>query len=110
MPYLRPELFTAPGYWAGLLQKAQLTHREPYQLRHSYASLLLMAGAHPAYLAKQLEHKDWGMIRTIYAQWVSNDNPDYRNELAVNWAKMTHIRLTAQTPKHRLLILKYLNP
>ncbi|MCY9838244.1 hypothetical protein [Aeromonas media] len=22
------------------------------------------------------------MIRTIYAQWVSNDNPDYRNELA----------------------------
>jgi integrase len=41
-----------------------------------------MAGAHPAYLAKQLGHKDWGMIRTIYAQWVSNDNPDYRNELA----------------------------
>ncbi|MFM5151270.1 tyrosine-type recombinase/integrase [Aeromonas hydrophila] len=82
MPYVRPELFSAPGYWAGLLRKAQLTHREPYQLRHSYASLLLMAGAHPAYLAKQLGHKDWGMIRTIYAQWVSNDNPDYRNELA----------------------------
>ena len=82
MPYIRPELFTAPGYWARLLRKAQLTHREPYQLRHSYASMLLMAGAHPAYLAKQLGHKDWGMIRTIYAQWVSNDNPNYRNELA----------------------------
>ena len=52
------------------------------QLRHSYASLLLMAGAHPAYLAKQLGHKDWGMICTIYAQWISNDNPDYRKELA----------------------------
>ncbi|MGL5089762.1 MAG: tyrosine-type recombinase/integrase [Aeromonas sobria] len=82
MPYIRPELFTAPGYWARLLRKAQLTHREPYQLRHSYASMLLMAGAHPAYLAKQLGHKDWGMIRTIYAQWVSNDNPNYRDELA----------------------------
>ncbi|BCS47654.1 hypothetical protein JUNP479_0317 [Aeromonas jandaei] len=22
------------------------------------------------------------MIRTIYAQWVSKDNPNYRNELA----------------------------
>lgn len=82
MPYIRPELFTAPGYWARLPRKAQLTHREPYQLRHSYASMLLMAGAHPAYLAKQLGHKDWGMIRTIYAQWVSKDNPNYRNELA----------------------------
>ncbi|MFQ2124001.1 tyrosine-type recombinase/integrase [Aeromonas jandaei] len=67
---------------ARLPRKAQLTHREPYQLRHSYASMLLMAGAHPAYLAKQLGHKDWGMIRTIYAQWVSKDNPNYRNELA----------------------------
>ncbi|MFM4917239.1 MULTISPECIES: tyrosine-type recombinase/integrase [Aeromonas] len=82
MSYIRHKLFTAPGYWAPLLRKVQLTHREPYQLRHSYASLLLIAGAHPAYLAKQLGHKDWGMIRTIYAQWVSNDNPDYRNELA----------------------------
>ncbi|MBM0511467.1 tyrosine-type recombinase/integrase [Aeromonas hydrophila] len=71
-----------PQGTGGLLRQAQLTHREPYQLRHSYASLLLMAGAHPAYLAKQLGHKDWGMIRTIYAQWISNDNPDYRNELA----------------------------
>lgn len=44
--------------------------------------MLLMAGAHPAYLAKQLGHKGWGMIRTIYAQWVSKDNPNYRNELA----------------------------
>jgi integrase len=70
------------GLLAPLLRKAQLTHREPYQLRHSDASMLLMAGAHPAYLAKQLGHKDWGMIRTIYAQWVSNDNPNYRNELA----------------------------
>ncbi|WP_429056924.1 tyrosine-type recombinase/integrase [Aeromonas jandaei] len=67
---------------ARLPRKAQLTHREPYQLRHSYASMLLMAGAHPAYLAKQLGHKDWGMIRTIYAQWVSKDSPNYRNELA----------------------------
>ncbi|MBL0675356.1 hypothetical protein [Aeromonas dhakensis] len=82
MSYIRHKLFTAPGNWAPLLRKVQLTHREPYQLRHSYASLLLIAGAHPAYLAKQLGHKDWGMIRTIYAQWVSNDNPDYRNELA----------------------------
>ncbi|MBU3823868.1 MAG: hypothetical protein H9917_03455 [Candidatus Oceanisphaera merdipullorum] len=42
---------------------------------------MLMIGAHPAYLAKQMGHKDWGMIRTIYAKWVDNENPNYRDEL-----------------------------
>ena len=72
----------APGAWANLLRRAKLAHREPYQLRHSYASMMLMIGAHPAWLAKQMGHKDWGMIRRVYARWVSNENPNYRDELA----------------------------
>ncbi|MFP2768093.1 tyrosine-type recombinase/integrase [Oceanisphaera sp. KMM 10153] len=81
-PYLNPELMPAPGAWANLLRSAKLAHREPYQLRHSYASMMLMIGAHPAYLAKQMGHKDWGMIRKVYAKWVSEENPNYRDELA----------------------------
>ena len=80
-PYLNPELMSAPKAWENLLRKAKLAHREPYQLRHSYASTMLMIGAHPAYIAKQMGHKDWGMIRTIYAKWVDNENPNYRDEL-----------------------------
>lgn len=81
-PYLSPELITTPKLWANLLRKAKLAHREPYQLRHSYASTMLMIGAHPAYIAKQMGHKDWGMIRAIYAKWVDDENPNYRDELA----------------------------
>lgn len=81
-PYARPELMTAPRAWANLLRRAKLAHREPYQLRHSYASMMLMIGAHPAWLAKQMGHKDWGMIRRVYAKWVSDENPNYRDELA----------------------------
>lgn len=81
-PYLNPELMSAPKAWANILRKAKLAHREPYQLRHSYASMMLMIGAHPAYIAKQMGHKDWGMIRTIYAKWIDNENPNYRYELA----------------------------
>lgn len=87
-PYLSPELMTAPKAWENILRKAKLTHRQPYQLRHSYASMMLMIGAHPAYIAKQMGHKDWGMIRTIYAKWVDNENPNYRNELAEKLVKL----------------------
>jgi hypothetical protein len=33
--------------WRPLLRRAGLRHRGPHQLRHSYASLLIAAGAHP---------------------------------------------------------------
>ncbi|GAA3704019.1 site-specific integrase [Oceanisphaera sediminis] len=81
-PHHNPELFTSHKSWTALLRRAKLTHREPYQLRHSYASMMLMIGAHPAYMAKQMGHKDWGMIRMIYAKWVADENPNYRDELA----------------------------
>ncbi len=81
-PFVRPELSTAPGQWADWLRQAKLIHREPYQLRHTFASQMLMVGADPIWLAKQLGHTDWGMIRKIYGQWIPNERPEYRNELA----------------------------
>ncbi|RZM77112.1 hypothetical protein C3B51_17170 [Pseudoalteromonas rubra] len=51
-------------------------------MRHFFASQMLMAGADPAWLAKQLGHKDWGMIRKVYARWVLEEKPEHRNEIA----------------------------
>jgi len=82
-PYKSPELTTAPKQWENWLRKAKLIHREPYQLRHTFASQMLMVGADPTWLAKQLGHADWGMIRKIYGQWISGERPDYRHELAI---------------------------
>ncbi|MBM7455224.1 integrase [Oceanisphaera litoralis] len=81
-PYRDPTLLTTHQAWADLLRRAGLTYREAYQLRHSYASMMLMVGAHPAYLARQMGHADWGMIRKVYAKWVADENPGYRDELA----------------------------
>ncbi|KZX00108.1 hypothetical protein JL49_13535 [Pseudoalteromonas luteoviolacea] len=99
-PYKRPELTTAPKQWSDWLRKAKLIHREPYQLRHFFASQMLMAKAEPAWLSNQLGHKDWGMIRTIYARWIVNERPDHRNEIAArlgqgNDPHVTPTRLTA---------------
>ncbi|MEG3753130.1 tyrosine-type recombinase/integrase [Psychromonas arctica] len=81
-PFKRPELSTVPKQWADWLRQAKLIHREPYQLRHTFASQMLMIGADPIWLAKQLGHTDWGMIRKIYGKWIPNERPEYRNELA----------------------------
>lgn len=77
-----PQLYSSHKAWSELLRRAGLAYRTSYQLRHSYASMMLMIGAHPAYLAKQMGHKDWGMIRTVYAKWITDEHPSYRDELA----------------------------
>jgi integrase len=81
-PYKRPELTSAPKQWENWLIAANLEHRPPYQLRHTFASQMLMIGADITWLAGQLGHCDWGMIRKIYGKWIANEKPDYRNELA----------------------------
>jgi integrase len=81
-PYIRPELCTATRQWSDWLKKAKLINRPPYQLRHTFASQLLTAGAEPMWLAKQLGHSDWGMIRKIYGHWITEERPDHRLEIA----------------------------
>lgn len=83
-PYKRPELTTAPKQWKKWLEEAGLEHRPAYQLRHTFASRLLMASAEPSWLAKQMGHKDWGMVRKVYAKWIQNEKPDYVKGLAQN--------------------------
>jgi integrase len=44
------------GVWAAALQAAGLGYRRPYDLRHSFASLLLHEGRSVIYVARQLGH------------------------------------------------------
>lgn len=53
-------------------QQAQVKYRRPHNCRHTYASTMLTAGKDPTWLAKQMGHKDWGMIRIDYARWIEN--------------------------------------
>ncbi len=82
LPYKRPELACKQGQWAEWLRVAKLIHRPPYQLRHTFASQMLMAGANPVWLAAQMGHSDWGMIRKIYGKWIAEEQPDHRLEVA----------------------------
>jgi integrase len=59
--------------WMSALKAANITYRNPYQTRHTYSSMLLSSGSNPLWLAQQMGHKDWGMIRKVYGRWISND-------------------------------------
>ncbi|WP_241521244.1 tyrosine-type recombinase/integrase [Kineobactrum sediminis] len=56
--------------WIPALKRAGVTYREPYQMRHTYASQMLSSGKNPLWVAMQLGHSDWGMIRKIYGRWI----------------------------------------
>lgn len=83
-PYKRPELTTTPKQWENWLIKAGIQHRPAYQLRHTFASRMLMIGAKIEWLAEQMGHADKGMINKIYGKWIKEDEPDYIEKLAAN--------------------------
>ncbi len=56
--------------WIPALKAAGVKYRNPYQTRHTYASMLLSAGENPLKVAQQMGHKDWGMIRKTYGRWI----------------------------------------
>ena len=56
--------------WKPALEKAGIKYRYPYQCRHTYASMMLSQGKVPMWVAKQMGHSDWGMIRKVYGRWI----------------------------------------
>lgn len=59
--------------WSPALKRAGVIYRYPYQSRHTYASMMLSKGENPIWVARQMRHSDWGMIRKVYGRWI----PDF---------------------------------
>jgi integrase len=52
---------------------ARLRSRHPHDLRHTYATILLMAHISPAYVQKQLGHHSISMTVDIYGHWIPGE-------------------------------------
>ena len=73
---LRSELFirseTGPKrYWLSALRKLGIRQRRMYDTRHTYATMCLMSGMNPAFIAAQLGHSVQVLLST-YAKWISS--------------------------------------
>lgn len=56
-------------YWAPALKRLGIRYRSPYQTRHTYATMMLMAGVTPAFAARQMGHSIQMFLNT-YARWI----------------------------------------
>jgi len=68
--------------WTLAEKKAGLHHRNPYQSRHTYASMLLSAGEPEIWVASQMGHSDLGLIRRRYGRWIEGCD-EYLGDAAV---------------------------
>lgn len=60
--------------WTPAMKKSGVRYRRPYQTRHTYASMMLSAGEHPMWVAKQMGHNDWTMIARVYGRWMPSSS------------------------------------
>lgn len=67
------------SFWELTLKQLGIRYRRPYTMRHTYATIGLMSGAKPAFLASQLGHS-LRVFFDIYAKWISSR--DDRAEIA----------------------------
>ncbi|MDE2176463.1 MAG: tyrosine-type recombinase/integrase [Betaproteobacteria bacterium] len=63
------------SYWTPTLKLLGIRYRRPYNMRHSYATAMLMAGMTPAFCARQLGHSVEMFLRT-YAKWIDGQRDD----------------------------------
>lgn len=56
--------------FARACRKAKVRRRYVYQLRHTFATWALSSGENPAWIAKQMGHKDVQVIYDHYAKWM----------------------------------------
>ncbi|WP_026287687.1 site-specific integrase [Thioalkalivibrio sp. ALJ24] len=62
----------AERVWYPLLRHLGLALRQPYQCRHTAATLWLAAGENPEWIARQLGHTNTEMLFRVYSRYVPN--------------------------------------
>lgn len=79
-------------YFQPTLKAMGLRGRDTYNTRHTFATLLLMGGINPAYIASQLGHTTTALLFSTYSKWINGaDNGAQAKAanaiLATNWPR-----------------------
>ncbi|WP_238585780.1 hypothetical protein [Comamonas sp. E6] len=69
-PWADEKRFRNP-FWVPVLKALGIRYRLPNHMRNTYATMLLMAGATPAYAAKQMGHSV-EMFWSVYSKWLDD--------------------------------------
>lgn len=56
--------------WRPTLKALGIRHRDARQTRHTFTTMCLMAGMNPAYVSRQMGHKNAKIFFEVYAKWI----------------------------------------
>lgn len=76
--YNEPWLYhriTRAAFWTTTLKRMGIRHRRTYNTRHTFATIGLMAGVNPAFMARQLGHS-LEMFFRVYAKWIDGQHDE----------------------------------
>jgi len=82
-PWMEERAFRR-SYWTPALKRLGIRYRPPNNMRHSYATMMLMAGRKPAWCAKQLGHSVEVFLRT-YSKWIEGEEDDREMAELEDW-------------------------
>jgi integrase len=74
-PWTYVKITDVRSFWKATLTKLGVRYRRPYNMRHTYATVGLMSGVKPGFMAGQLGHS-LRMFFTVYAKWISGADDD----------------------------------
>lgn len=60
-------------YWRSTLAAANIKYRNPYQMRHTFISMMLQFGNSPLVLYRMIGHTNSEMIYKNYARFIKQD-------------------------------------
>jgi integrase len=60
------------SYFQPALAALSIRKRNAYHTRHTFATIALMGGVNPAYIARQLGHSNAGTLFKHYARWIED--------------------------------------
>lgn len=77
------------SYWEPTLKRLGVRYRPPNNMRHTFATMMLMAGRTPAWCAKQLGHSIEMFLRT-YSKWIDGAQDDREVKGIEDWLVMSN--------------------
>jgi len=66
-------------------------------MRHTYASMMLMSGESPQWVATQMGHTDWTFTARTYTRFIPDDAPDEGRKAIERWGNAGNTSLLRST-------------
>ena len=79
------------GFMKKVCKKAGIRKRNPHDLRHTYASILLMSGKSPAYVQEQLGHSSISITCDVYGHWIPGMGREGLEDALFGSVQQSHI-------------------